>query len=138
MAAGEAKESASLLTREAIFAREDLITQRVEVPEWGGAVLVKVLKADEKMAYERSNTIRRRDRSGVIQIDPNDKVNFRVNLVIRACVDATGAPLFSEVDVLALGGKSAAALERIFEAACALNRIGRGDIEEMEEQEKNS
>ena len=132
------KEPEVLLTREAILAHEDLITRRVEVPEWGGAVLVKVLKADEKMAYERSNTIRRRGRDGVVQIDPNEKVNFRVNLAMRVCVDAAGNPLFTEADVAALGQKSAAALERIFDAACDLNRIGKRDIEELEEEEKNS
>ena len=136
--AGETREPAPLLSREAIFAREDLITRRVDVPEWGGSVLVKVLKADEKMAYERSNTVRRRGRDGVVQIDPNEKVNFRVGLVMRTCVDANGAPLFTEVDTVAVGQKSAAALERIFEAACELNRIGKRDVEEPEEEEKNS
>ena len=39
--------------------------------------------------------------------------------------------MFSEKDITALGKKSAAALDRIYEASQKLNRLTDGDVDEL-------
>src|SRR3989304_4330704 len=44
----------ALLTRDEILNANDLAREQVEVPEWGGAVLVRALTGRERDAYESS------------------------------------------------------------------------------------
>jgi len=136
----DVKAPLPVLSRSAIQGREDLTTDRVEVPEWGGVVLVKVLKADEKNAWEKSCTVKRRLPAGGVSIEPRDNINARVSLAITCCVTEDGQPLFTADDAGWLGTKSAAAIERVFEACCRVNRIGKTDVAELtaEDEEKNS
>ena len=59
--------------------------------------------------------------------------NIRAKLASWCCVDAQGGRLFTESDVQALGGKSAAALGRIFDVATRLSGITEEDVDEMAE-----
>ncbi len=62
--------------------------------------------------------------------DPTRK-NFRARLTALTVCDENGATLFSESDVSALGAKSCAALDRIFEASAKLNRLMKEDYEAL-------
>src|SRR5438874_1567721 len=107
-----------LLTREEILAANDLITESVSVPEWGGAVLVRTLTAAERDAFEASCYIGRgQDRK-------ENFVNLRARMVALSIVDATGAKPFSGDDVKALGEKSGAALDRVYAVAQRLTGFG--------------
>ncbi len=61
-------------------------------------------------------------------------VNIRARLVALCVVDEKGQRLFSEADAVALGQKSAAALNRVFNAAQQLNALTEEAAAAAEEQ----
>lgn len=105
----------ALLKRGDILAADDLKTQDVEVPEWGGSVRIRTLTAAQRDDFDASLS------SGIGTNRTVDLHNLRARLVSLCVVDEEGAPQFTKDDVAALGAKSAAALSRVFEAAQALN-----------------
>jgi hypothetical protein len=110
------------LTREQILGAQDLETRAVACPEWGGDVLVRALTGTQRDALEAS----------VLQ---DGKVrnleNFRARLLASAIVNDQGARLFKESDVLALGGKNAAVLDRLYAVAARLSGISQDDLEDL-------
>ena len=115
------------LTREAILAAQDLPSKPVDVPEWGGQVFVRSMTGAERDQYEQA-MIASRGPDGKINI-----ANVRARLVAFCAVDENGKRLFADADLEALGAKSAAALDRVFAAASALNGIGQQDVEALGE-----
>jgi hypothetical protein len=57
--------------------------------------------------------------------------NLRAKLVARAIVDETGKRIFADADIPALAGKSAAALNRVYEVAQRLSGITQEDVDEL-------
>jgi hypothetical protein len=121
----------SYLGKAAILAADDLQRQEVHVPEWAdpetGAdtVLIRGLTGAERDEYEAS-MVRQRGNEMVANLS-----NIRAGLVLRCCIDENGNRLFTSTDLGALGEKSAAALDRVFEAASELSRLNQKDIEEL-------
>lgn len=119
------------LSKEQIRAAKDYREEIVPVPEWGGDVVVKGLTGDERDAFERSITERRRD--GGLQ--PSIK-QVRAKFVTLVCLDAPsdegGKRLFGKTDIEWIGSKSAVALQRIFEVGTKLSGMSKEDIEELE------
>lgn len=115
------------LTRGEILAKEDLIVEEVHVPEWGDDVWVRVrtLKASERDYFE-STTLQRNGR----EVSTNLQ-NIRSRLCLLCIVDETGERVFREEDEYPLGGKSAAALSRIFDVAQRLNGFTKTDVEDL-------
>ncbi len=118
-----------LLTREAILQAVDLPKEQVSVPEWGGDVLVRALTGAERDQFEAS-IIDQKGKGTRI----NHK-NMRAKLVALTIVDESGNRLFADDDVVALGRKSAAGLNRVFSAAQRLSGLTQEDVDELE---KNS
>lgn len=117
----------AILTKAQILAADDIKTEPVPVPEWGGDVLVRGLSGAQRDDYEQSVMVGR---------GANKEVNLRnarAKLVVRSVVDADGELLFSEQDVAALGKKSAAALQRVFEVATRLSGLSKEDLDELTE-----
>lgn len=114
---------AALLDRAAILAASDLAHEDVPVPEWGGVVRIAAFSAAARDSFELW-VVQSRQKGSF--------VNVRAALVARCAVDAEGRRLFSDSEVEALGAKSAAALDRLFEVAGRLNRVTEGDIEDLE------
>lgn len=106
------------LDRGTILGLNDLAIERVEVPEWGGAVYVRMMAGFERDKWETRLIA---DRNG------NGEKLIRSRLVVLTACDASGVRLFSDEDENAIAGKSAAALDRLFEASLRLNRIGQDD-----------
>jgi len=102
-----------LLTREEILGAPDLETERVPVPEWGGAVLVRGLDGVGRETIERA-----------MREGPTDDLSLRALVVAQAVVDEDGKRLFSKADVAALGRKSGEALRRVFDVAQRLSGLG--------------
>lgn len=108
-----------ILGREEILAAVDRPLVLVDVPEWGGAVYVRAISAVERDAFELGYA--------------EDKTNLRAKLAALCCCDEEGAALFDHADdIAALGDKSGAALDRVFEAATKLNKFTGKDIDELE------
>jgi hypothetical protein len=112
----------ALLTKDQILNANDVKTEEVNVPEWGGSVLVTTISAAERDAFEQSIT----DAKGKV-----GGANVRAKFAAKCVVGEDGKRLFSDAEVLALGKKSGAALNRIFEAASRLNGMTKADTEEL-------
>ena len=110
------------LSKEAILAAEDTRTEEVEVPEWGGSVLVRGMTGRERDDFESSMLIQDGGQAG------RDLRNTRAKLVAKCAVDGDGRRLFADDDVAALGEKSAAALVRVFEVAARLSGLDEEDV----------
>jgi len=114
-----------LLGKDAIFAAEDIATERVAIPEWGGEVMVRGLTGAQRDAWEASMRVQRGKKVEM------DMTNFRARLCVLCVVDETGQLIFHGGDVDALAGKSGAALDRIYAAAARLSGISDEDAEDL-------
>src|SRR5690606_40748699 len=101
----------ALLSRDAILQAQDLPTERVEIPEWNGEVIVRGLTAAERDQFEQS-IVETRGKDTRVNLR-----NIRAKLVALCVVDEEGKRLFKDEDAELLGRKSAVALNRIFEVA---------------------
>ena len=115
----------SLLTRDAILAAPDMLTEEVPVPEWGGMVLVRGLTGTERDAFEEEMITGKGKNRDV------NLANFRARLIVKSVVDKGGKRLFTQADMVALGGKSAAAIQRVFQVAMRLSGMSEEDVEEL-------
>src|SRR5215472_11906275 len=99
------------LTRDAIFNADDVVTEEVSVPEWGGSVMVRGLSGTERDKFEAAITIQNGSKATV------NLRNFRAKLVVLSTYDNDGNRLFTDADVEKLGQKSASAIQRIFKVS---------------------
>ena len=117
----------ALLSKKQILEAQDQKIIEVDCPEWKGTVRIKSLTGAERDAFEDS-IMGERDKAGTREVVMK---NLRAKLVAMAAVDKDGNPLFTSGDVLALGQKNAAALDRLFTIAQKLAGITKDDLEEM-------
>ena len=115
----------NMLTREQILDAQDLQTEVVEVPEWGGAVKVQGMTGRDRDAFE-AEIIERKGKDFNVNMQ-----NIRAKLVSLSLVNGDGQRVFTDKDVAALGKKSAVALDRIFTVAQELSGISKADVEEL-------
>jgi len=123
------------LSKSAILNAQDIVFEDVPVPEWGGVVRVKALTAAEKDAFETS-LISLRQVGNQMQQKTN-LVNVRAKLAAKSIVDEEGARIFDDSEVMDLGRKSAAALDRVVDVAKKLSRVSEADLKELTEGLKN-
>ena len=128
---------AELLTRAEILAADDIPSEIVPVPEWGGAVRVIGMTVKARGKYEASFRKEVRNRAGVVEVQQNTAglLTVRERLVLLCTVDAENKQLFTAEDIPALSEKSAVAMERVVTAAKKLSGMSEEDIQELE---KNS
>ena len=113
------------LSRDVILSAQDLKSEAVEVPEWGGAVYVRCMTGTERDAFEvEVYTIRGKS------VEMN-RENFRARLLVRVLVDEKGSRLFSDQDIGSLGAKSARVLDRLFTVAMRVNGLSRKDVDDL-------
>jgi hypothetical protein len=99
------------LDKAAILAQDDLAYEDIQIPEWGGAwVRVRTLNASERDRFEASTVVRNGKKTTV------NLENIRARLCLLCLV----------------GGKSAAALDRIFTVAQRLNGLTDADVQDLE------
>lgn len=108
-------------------ARSQRPVERVAVPElaadgWDGTVWVRVIDGAERDAYELSGLAS----NGEVRLPRN----FRARLLVYALCDSEGRRIFSDNDVEAVGKIRSDVLDRLFEAAARVNKIGAGAVEE--------
>ena len=111
-----------MLTKQQILDADDLPREKVTVPEWGGDVLVRMLTGTDRDRFEASI----QGEGGKV-----DLKNVRARFCSLTMVDEGGHRLFADNEVLALGKKSAKALDRVFSAAQKLNGLTDDDVEEL-------
>lgn len=119
------------LNKEQILGQDDLVTEDVQVPEWGGAwVRVRTLNASERDNFEAGSIVGK-GKNATLNFE-----NMRARLCLLTLIDEKGDRLFREEDTFPLGGKSAAALDRIFTVAQRLNGLRTEDLEELAKNSK--
>ncbi len=124
------KKNKGILSAADILGANDLKTELVACPEWGGDVCLKSMTGLERDRFELGMT--KKGKNGKRE---NDTDNLRAKLVAACAVDEKGKQLFTEAQALELGAKNAKALDRCFDAASALNGMFEADIKVAE---KNS
>ena len=115
----------TLLSKTAILCANDLQTEDVDVPEWGGAVRVRSFTGRERDAFEAS-MVRGEGKDRKV-----DLTTMRARLVGLTVIDEGGQRLFTDDEVDLLGAKSGAALDRVFAIAQKLNGLSGADVEEL-------
>lgn len=112
--------------RDSILAADDLKRVQVPAPEWGQEKLyVRTMTASERDAFEAASVANKSDDQAA------NLRNFRARLAVVCLVNEAGERIFSDSDAEALGGKSAAVLGRIFDAAASLNGFGKSDVDDL-------
>jgi hypothetical protein len=111
-----------ILTKEDILNADDRKIITLDIPEWGGEIRLRPMTGYERDKFEGSN---QKKGGGV------DFTNIRARLASLTIVDEKGELIFNTPDgVAALGKKSGAALDRIFDVIQKQNAIGEKDIED--------
>jgi hypothetical protein len=118
-----------LLGKEQILAAKDLQYEDIEVPEWGGTVRVRVMTGSERDSFEQS--IMKSEGKEIVR----DMTNMRAKLLVRTICDENNKRIFTDKEINLLGEKSASGLEKVFELAQRLNKLGATSVDEAE---KNS
>lgn len=117
-----------LLGKDQILSADDLPFRDIEIPEWSGTVRVRTMTGGERDAFEAS-----------IYETVGDKVtfnrqDFRAKLLSKVIVDESGLRLFSDKEIVALSGKSARAISRLFDIAQEINGISRAETDAIEKK----
>lgn len=111
-----------MLSRDQILKAADLPRETVEVPEWGGSVIVQTMTGTARDSFEAS----------VVTANGKPNLqNMRAKLVVACVVSEDGKALFTQSDIEVLGAKSSAALDRIAKVAQRLNRLGDTELEDL-------
>lgn len=105
-----------LLSRQAILVVQDISTQDVEVPEWGGAVRVRQMTVAERKEFATKSK-------------DTDSTAMGVWMLCMLCVDEQGKPLFEQADVDELLKRSFQAVDRVIDAVLSVNGLGDKQIE---------
>lgn len=116
-----------VLSFDQIAQADDLQTEWVAIPEWAPR---DAPNRDAYGVYVRSLNGRERadwQQASVLGNGKNATVNFQqttVQLVVLACVDGAGKPIFTRAQANDLRRKNSAVLERISDVAMRLSGIG--------------
>ena len=103
-----------LLSRDDILAAPDIVRETVEVPEWGGSVIVQGMDVARRVVYSEYmfSADGERKRPSLMG-DPA--------LVALCVVDEAGVPLFTLSQIEELAQKSPIAVRRVAEVAVRLS-----------------
>jgi len=107
-----------MLSRDGILASQ-LATEELDVPEWGGRVIVRALTGSERDEWDAW----RFRQAAIGEFDLHSRRIVRAKMAQLSLVDEDGRHLFSDSDVQALGEKDGAALHRIWEVGLRLSKI---------------
>ena len=114
------------LSKDDILKAADNAPEEVNVPEWGGTVLVRGMTGKERDAFELS--LMTPGRGGRREVNP---ANVRAKVVVRCVVDDEGNRLFTDAEAAEVGELPAAGIDRVYAVAARLSGMSESDQEEM-------
>lgn len=120
----------AFLTAEQILVADDVKTEVVSVPEWGGEVRVRGAMANEMDEYEQTLVTTKfvDDKAEVV----SNSANAKARLVVKLIVDGNGNRIFNDSQAEDIGRKSHAAVNRLFQKIQELSgrtRKAQGGLE---------
>ncbi len=112
-----------MLDRKAILEANDITSEKLSIPEWGGDVYIRVMTGQSRDAWEEA-------------LSNSDSLfdNVRSRMAVASVCDEEGNLLFTSDDVVALGKKSGVALDKVFETARRINKLSAEDIDALEKK----
>lgn len=116
------------LTRDQLLSPRKLPRATIDLPDLGGAVIVRGLTAAERDAYEASMVQMRKGRGA---LNEESMRTARARIVQMGAINEDGSPLFAPADIAQIGNLPAAAVERLFDAIRRLSGMSDADIEEL-------
>jgi hypothetical protein len=109
--------------REKIFSADDITKELVQVPEWGVAIELRSMTANERAGMtERAS----RGNDGKVDI----KLMYALTLIATVYDPESGMPLFTEADKEALLSKNGAVVERLATKAMGVSGMADKAVEE--------
>lgn len=118
-----------------ILSKNDITVEKVNVPEWSMDVYLKPMSGRDRDQWEAQYMFgaSQKKTSKDMKFSTADQFdNQRAKLLVRCICDESGNLLFDKNQAGDLGKKSAAALDRLFEVACKINKISDEDLEDLE------
>lgn len=116
----------ALLSKADIIGKKDLESREVEVPEWGGSVIVKMMNGAERDEFQHEIQGRNDDK-GI------DLRGLKAKLVGMCLIDADGEQLFQGLEgIEELNQKSPVVIDKLFDEAQDLNGLGQTAVEDAE------
>ncbi|MGW2548225.1 hypothetical protein ACWC5I_47070 [Kitasatospora sp. NPDC001574] len=119
----------ALLSKTDILTASDILTEDVDVPEWGGTVRLRGLTGAEREAWEQSMMVAGPNGT---RVPRRGAVDNRARLLVRCIVDAENELMFTDKDVPTLNRKSAASLDLLTDVAKKLSRLGKDQAKAAE------
>lgn len=110
------------LSKEEILAADDIAREEVEVPEWGGTVLVRGLTAKEYISLGTDMQV-----GEGTTVDREKAKDLMPLVVSMGVIDEDGNSVFEEEDVEALAKKSFAPINRITSKILNLSNVSLGE-----------
>jgi hypothetical protein len=104
--------------------------EEVDVPEWGGKVIIQEPSGADRDDYEQS-LLEARKVGRRTEIKPNF-ANARARLVVKCVVNEDGARIFKDSDADELGRVSGAVLARLVNVIKRLGAMDEKDVEDLE------
>lgn len=107
-----------VLSKKAILEAKDIKTKEVDVPEWGGAVCIRVISGADRDVFEQAYSEKKMDA-------------FRTRFLVLTICDASGERVFTNDEVEALNKKSSKVLTRLFDEAWEFNAFTPAAVEAL-------
>lgn len=127
-----------IATRESIRGFNDVVVEKVTVPEWGNQVFfVRGLGGTERDKWEEALVEEKTSRNRHGQKKKKKEIQVvgaKAKLVIASCcISLTDfTPIFNPADLEWLSIKAASAMERLFLVAQRLSGISQDDMDDIE------
>jgi len=114
-----------MLTRDQILGAKDLARETVNIPEWGGNIIIREMTGKQRDLLEGMMASRMGANGRIMSTK-----DLRAKMTIMSVIGEDGETLFDDKDIPSISGKSGKALDRIVEAVQKLNGLDSEDIEE--------
>ena len=124
------------LSRDDILNAQDFRTDEVDVPEWGGTVLVRELSAPE-MLKVRLRVFEEEDEEGESRINLAEYAENIPAMISWCVVDERGMSILSIDDVNRLSAKSVRPANRIIAKLMKLSRLAENEGKDEKAEAKN-
>jgi hypothetical protein len=108
------------LTKNDILKQKKLKTEIVDIPEWGGSIIVQEMTAAQRDSFEAWT---------LSQGEGNTK-GMRVAILIHTVVDENGKQIFTDLDMPDLAKKSGVIIDKIAAVGLRLNGMTEEAVEE--------